>query len=150
MEVSSSLIKANGSVSSGGITEAPVSTPVAPRRYLDPHTFRHTKFPKAALAIAGAEVLDGRVQLLNPTLEMIALAVGVSPSYVAAARKLTLEQREDVLRGKRPFVQPKLPSPAFSVQQRFADLVTELGGFASALDELAKLERNAGNGRAVT
>jgi hypothetical protein len=108
--------------------------PVSPRRYLDPHSIRHAKLPKAALAIAGAEVLDGRLQLLNPTLEMVATAVGVSKSYVAAACKLTPQQREEVLCGKRPLVRPSPSAPVLSVEQRFTNIVVELGGIAPALD----------------
>jgi hypothetical protein len=100
---------------------APVSTPapapVVPRRYLDPHSIRHAKLSKPALAIAGAEIIDGRLHLLNPTIEIIAKAVGVSASYITAARKLTPEQRREVLAGKRSLVQPKPPAPALNAEQ---------------------------------
>jgi hypothetical protein len=127
--------------------------PVVPRRSLDPHVVRHLKLPESALAIEAAEVMDGRRSLVNPTLEMVAIAVGVSPSYVAAARQLTPEQRQQVLRGWRPLVASKPRTPVLSIEQRFAALVTELGGVASALDQLAMLERNGssnnGNGHAT-
>jgi hypothetical protein len=47
---------------------APAPAPVVPRRYLDPHSIRHAKLSKTALAIAGAEVMDGRLHLLNPSI----------------------------------------------------------------------------------
>jgi len=124
---------------------SPQPAPVVPRRYLDPHSIRHAKLSKTALAIAGAEVMDGRLHLLNPTLEMIARAVGVSASYVAAARKLAPEQRQEVLRGMRPLVPPKPPAPVLSAEQRFATAVAAVGGVATPLDQLAAIERS-GNG----
>jgi hypothetical protein len=155
MEATHTVVKpaGNGGFDHRSPVNVPVSTPaltpVGPRRYLDPHSIRHAKLPKTALAIAGAEVLDGHLQLLNPTIEIVAKAVGVSSSYITAARKLTPEQRREVLAGKRPLGLLKPPAPAVNVGERFAAIVAELGGVAEALDQLAVIERN-GNGHGVT
>jgi hypothetical protein len=59
MEVTHTVVKpatnGGGFDPSPARAPAPAPTPVVPRRYLDPHSIRHAKLPKAALAIAGAE-----------------------------------------------------------------------------------------------
>jgi hypothetical protein len=150
MEFLETLVKATGNGGfdlSPAAVPAPAPAPVVPRRYLDPHSIRHAKLSKAVLAILGAEVMDGRVSLINPTLNMIAQGIGVSTSYLVAARKLSPEQRQEVLADKRPLVQPKPPAPVLNAEQRFAAVVAELGGVANALDRLTLIERNGSGHR---
>ena len=81
-------------------TAAPVTLPV--RRSVDPHSIVHKKkLSKPALAVLGAEILDGRVALLNPTRDLVAKAVGVSTAYIDAARRLSPEARLEVACGSR-------------------------------------------------
>jgi hypothetical protein len=95
METRSNIVKSNGGADASVIgSSPPVTTPpvATPRPSVDPHSLAHKQLSKATRAVLGAEILDGRIRLLNPTLPMIAQAAGVSASYVAAARRLSPEQ----------------------------------------------------------
>jgi hypothetical protein len=154
MEIPTNVVKpANGGFDTSSnnafvlLTSSPAA-PARPRPYVDPHSLVHSKtLSKSARAVLGAEILDGRLSLLNPTVAMVAQAVGVNADYIAKARRLSPEQRREVARGRRSLVAhkaaPMLPTP----RQRFAGIVSELGGIASARVELATIERN-GNGHA--
>jgi hypothetical protein len=145
MSILSNDVKPNGFGPSPGTFVPPVSSPSMPvlllRRGIDPHSIAHKSLSKASRAILGAEILDGNVPVLNPTVDMVAKATGVSASYIAAARRLSPEQRQDVLRKRRPLVQRRAPSPVLNVEQRFVEIVTELGGVTAALSALAMIER---------
>jgi hypothetical protein len=123
------------------------STAAMPRRSVDPHLLAHKRsLSKAARAVLGAEILDGNLPLMNPTIGMVALAVGVSAGSISRAKQLSPEARREVARGNRPLLQPKPPAPVLSVEQRFTNIVVELGGIAPALDALAAVGRRNGNG----
>jgi hypothetical protein len=78
----------------------------------------------------------------------VAFAYEVSVASVGAARRLSPTQRDEVRKGWRPLILPRLASDLPTLptpKERFASLVSELG-VAGALDELAAIERNGGNG----
>jgi hypothetical protein len=83
------------------------SLPALPRPHVDPHALPQRKLSKAARAVLGAEILDGNIALLNPTRTMVATAVGVSTTYVDAARRLSPEARQEVVRGMRSLARRK-------------------------------------------
>jgi len=117
---------------------------------IDAHSVLNRKASQAVKACEAADVLDGIATLQNLTLRVVAFAYEVSVASVSAARRLTPAQRQDVREGWRPLILPRFASdvlaqPSPSPKERFADLVTELGGIAEALDALAVIERN-GNG----
>jgi len=100
--------------SSGDAPALPASSPAAPsvmtrpRPHVDPHSLVHKKkLSKAARAVLGAEILDGRLPLINPTAEMVARVVGASVGYIAQARRLAPEQRWEVVRGTRSLAMHK-------------------------------------------
>jgi hypothetical protein len=153
MEIPQTTVKIAGNGGFGIPASTPVptvslaSTAATPRRSVDPHSLAHKQLSKAARAVLGAEILDGNLPLMNPTIEMVARAVGVSAGYIGRAKQLSPEARREVARGNRPLVCPKAsPSPVLSVEQRFTNIVVELGGVAPALDALAAVERRNGNG----
>src|SRR5262249_44892407 len=104
-----------------------------------------TKLSKVERAVLGAEILDGRAAMLNPTLAMLAQALDVSIAYLLAARRLSPGARQEVARGQRPLVRSQRPSPAAAPHEKFANAVAEMGGIAGARAALAVIERN-GNG----
>jgi hypothetical protein len=117
---------------------------VMPIHAVDAHALPHRKLSKTERAILGAEILDGRVVLQGLTLKLIATAVGVSTSYIAAARRATPDQRRAIRHGLRPLVQPQnkpkaLPAPV-APQEKLAAIVAEVGGVDAALDLLAAAE----------
>jgi hypothetical protein len=117
-------------------------------RAIDAHSVLNRKASQAVKACDAADVLDGLATLENLTLRVVAFAYEVSVASVSAARRLTPAQRQAVRNGWCPLVLPRLASDPPSLptpQQRFAGVVSELGGIASALDALAVIERN-GNG----
>jgi hypothetical protein len=119
---------------------------------VDAHSVLNRKISQAAKACDAADVLDGIKRLENLTIRVVAFAYEVSASYVAAAQRLSPSQRQAVRNGWRPLILPRLASDAPvppSPQKRFAGIVSELGGVAGALDELAAIERNNGNGHAA-
>jgi hypothetical protein len=117
--------------------------PVLPRRGVDPHSIAHRKgFSKAARAVLGAEILDGNVVLMNPTIEMTARALGVSVGYVSKARQLPPDARREVARGARPLVRPKAPPAPVSVEERTNALVARFG-VSRVLSALATLWETA-------
>jgi hypothetical protein len=120
---------------------------------LDTRGMLHRKASQAMKACDAADILDGFATLQNPTLRVVAIALGVSIGSVVLARRLTLSQRQAVRNGWRPLRwQPRvsdLPAPP-TAQERFAGIVSELGGVAGALNELAAIERNGnGNGHVI-
>jgi hypothetical protein len=151
METNSKIFKANDGANAAvisnflppaGSTPPPVTvSSVASRPCLDPHSLSHRQLPKAVRAVLAAEVLDGRIRLLNPTLPMVADAAGVSSSYVAAARRLSPEQRQAVVRGTRPLVVRGVATPVQSVEQRLVAIVAELGGIPGLVVALSRLSR---------
>jgi hypothetical protein len=143
MNVLNGNVKAgNGFGFSPGTSVPPLAPPVRPRPSVDPHSIVHKKnLSKAARAVLGAEILDGNVVLLNPTTGMVVEAVGVSASYIAAACRLTPEQRREVVHGVRPLVMRRKASSALaSVKERLSTIVAEVGVTAT-LNMLAALER---------
>jgi hypothetical protein len=117
MDALISDVKPNGGFGpSTGTPMPPASSPsmpVLPRRGIDPHSIvQKKKLSKAARAVLGAEILDGNVALLNPTRDMVSKAVGVSTAYIDAARRLSPQARQEVVRGYR------------SLAQRIADRTT--------------------------
>lgn len=119
-------------------------------RVVDAHSLPNRKASKAVRAVDGADILDGLISLQNLTARLVAMAQGISLSYLAAARRLTPAQRNEVRREERPLVLPTkpvplpLPPPAVansgqSAEQRLEDLATEMG-VAKALEVLVKIE----------
>jgi hypothetical protein len=100
----------------------------------------HRKASKATKACLAARIVAGDVTLTNPTVKLIAYAVGVSPAYVHRALRLSAEEREAVERGERPLIMPTaaVRTPADPVQ-RLAEIVAEIGVDA-ALGALAESE----------
>jgi hypothetical protein len=95
------------------------------------------RLSKAARAVLGAEILAGEYDL-QPTDKLVAAAVGCSVAYLQAAKKLTPSQRQDVRKGLRPLIVPRIPAVPPSARQRMAALVDELGFMTveSLLNEL--------------
>src|SRR5262249_33480662 len=127
METNYTIVKpANGGFDASmiGSTLPPVTTPptpslaTTPHPSVDPHSLPHKQLPKAVRAVLGAEILDGRIPLMNPTVGMVAQATGVSASYIAAARQLSPEARREVARGMRPLVVRKAAPSALSAEQQ--------------------------------
>lgn len=58
--------------------------------------------PKFELAILAAEVLEGRASLPEMGTAQIAAVLSVSATCINAARRLSLEERADVLLKRRP------------------------------------------------
>jgi hypothetical protein len=122
MDTTTPIVKpANGrfAPSSIGAPALSTSSPAAPipmarpRPHVDPHSLAHTKkLSKPARAVLAAEILDGRLPLINPTIAMVAAVVGVSAAYIAQARRLTPEQRRDVVRGTRSLAAHKATNGA--------------------------------------
>jgi hypothetical protein len=93
-------------------------------------------------AVLGAEILDGHIPLMNLTTGMVVQATGVSSSSIAAARRLSPEQRQDVVRGMRPLIVRKAAPPALSAEQRLRAIVDEFGGIDGARVALNKLNKS--------
>jgi hypothetical protein len=74
-------------------------------------------------AILGAELVEGRVTLEPPTAKTVGGLVGVSQNYVFAALRLTPAQRDAVLAGDRPLIQPQR---CLSAPIGWTELVEEL------------------------
>jgi len=76
----------------------------------------HRNLTPSQLAVLAAEIADGFIRF-EPTLGQIATMLGVSPGYMAQARKLTQLQRESVFKGWRSIgellecIPPALPKP---------------------------------------
>jgi hypothetical protein len=88
------------------------------------------KLSKTGKALLGAELKKGAVALTDLGVKQIASLVGVSPSYVHRALRLTPAQKEDVRRGLRPLVQPHAPTvmpPKQDVRERLDQIVSEIG-----------------------
>ena len=98
-------------------------------RVVDAHSLPNRKASKAVKACDG---VDGLTTLQNLTAKLVAAAQGVSLSSLAAARRLTPAQRDEVRRGERPLVLPtksvplRLPPPV-SAEERVAEIVAEFG-----------------------
>jgi len=119
-------------------------------RVVDAHSLPNRKASKAVRACDGADILDGLASLQNFTAKLVAMAEGVSVSSLAAARRLTPEQRDEVRGGKRPLVLPAklvplpLPPPTVAgseqgAEQRLKDAANEMG-LIEAFEVLAKIE----------
>jgi hypothetical protein len=114
-------------------------------RVVDAHSLPNRKASKAVRACDGADILDGLASLQNFTAKLVAMAEGVSVSSLAAARRLTPEQRDEVRGGKRPLVLPAksvpLPPPVpVSAEERVAEVVAEFG-MATTCGALERLNR---------
>jgi len=149
METYSTTVKANGldapatdsllspPVTAPSVTMPPVTTS---RPSVDPHSLTHKQLPKPMRAVLGAEILDGRIPLMNPTVSIVAQAMGVSASYITAARRLSPKQRQDAARGLRPLVEHRAaPALAPSVEQRLSEIVAELGGVPRLVAAISRL-----------
>ena len=116
--------------------------PAADVRVVDCHSLLHLRVPKAVRACDAADACDELVILGRPTLHVAAVAYGVSLWTVARARRLPLQERDQVRKGKRPIVIPRTPAPfpvmpAVDVKTRLLDIVDEIGGIDATLDLLA-------------
>jgi hypothetical protein len=116
-------------------------------RTVDPHSLVHARMSKSALAIIGADLLDGRRVLSHLTYGIAASAVKVSVLYLARARRLTPEQRQDVWNGRRPLFLPRPVAPLpiilavpASPEKKLQDIVAELG-MTETLELLARIEQ---------
>jgi hypothetical protein len=114
-------------------------------RVVDAHSLPNRKASKAVKACDGADVLDGLTTLQNLTAKLVAAALGISLSSLAAARRLTPAQRNEVRRGHRPLVLPPKPvplplPPPVSAEERVAEVVAEFGVATTcgALERLTK------------
>jgi hypothetical protein len=131
-------------------------TALTPFRAVDAHSLPHRKASKAARAVIAADILDGLMVLQNPTVSIVTVALGVSASSVANARRLTPEQRDAVRKGRRPLVLPtkpaplRLPPPAVansapapvSAREKLAEVVAEVG-VNTTIDMIAELDCSA-------
>ena len=114
----------------------------APPRVVDCHSLLHLRAPKAVRACDAADACDGLVILGSPTLHVAAVAYGISLWTVARARRLPLQERDQVRKGKRPIVIPRTPAPfpvmpAVDVKTRLFSIIGEIGGVDATLDLLA-------------
>jgi hypothetical protein len=85
------------------------------------------KLSKAARAVLAAEIAEGTVSLCDLSFKQIASVVGVSVGYAQMAKHLTSGQREDVRRGTRPLVWPKVSPALPSPHERPTEIVGETG-----------------------
>jgi hypothetical protein len=114
------------------------ATTVGMRTVIDAHALPHLKLSKTERALLGADILDGITLLQNLTTTQVAAAVGVSPSYVQAARRLAPLERAAVEHGQRPLIQPRATRTADPVE-RLAEIIAEIG-VDQTLDLLAVSE----------
>ena len=121
-----------------GVSEVNVNG-AAPRpvtgRYL-----AHAKLSAAERAFIASDLVDGRLQLVKPTLTAAAHLARTNTTYVQWALQRQAERLaiEAGTRGGVPAQRPALPSST-SAQDRLADLVAELGS-SQVLDLLAGIE----------
>jgi hypothetical protein len=64
------------------------------------------RMPATARACLAANVIDGRIALVDLTAKAIITIVGANSSYVYQALRLSQEQREQVCRGERSLIAP--------------------------------------------
>ena len=102
----------------------------------------HAKLSAVERAFIGSDLVDGRLQLVKPTLRAAAHLARTNECYVQWALQRQAE-RLAIESGAVPLVpaqRPALP-PSTSAQARLADLVAELGS-SQVLDLLAGIEAN--------
>ena len=100
----------------------------------------HAKLTAVERAFIGSDLVDGRLQLVKPTLRAAAHLARTNECYVQWALQRQAE-RLAIEAGAMPLVptqRPALP-PSTSAQERLADLVAELGS-SQVLDLLAGIE----------
>ena len=121
-----------------GVSEVNVNG-AAPRpvtgRYL-----AHAKLSAAERAFIASDLVDGRLQLVKPTLTAAAHLARTNVTYVQAALKRQ-DERALIEAGVRPLalpLQPALPAHK-SAQEKLADIVREVGS-GMVLDLLAHIE----------
>jgi hypothetical protein len=113
----------------------PTTTVKVPLRAIDGHTYsRLTKSQLAALAVS---VLRGTVAL-RPTVRSVGAVLNVSPTYIAAAEKLSPDQLRQLRRGEVTLRDVAVPD----ARERFIAAAQEIGTDA-ALELLAGAERTA-------
>jgi hypothetical protein len=102
----------------------------------------HARLSPAERAFIGSDLVDGRVQLVRPTLTAAAHLCRTNTSYVQWALQRQ-EERLAIEAGAMPLVpaqRPALPPPSpVSAQARLADLVAELGSH-QVIDLLVNIE----------
>jgi hypothetical protein len=100
----------------------------------------HAKLSAAQRAFIASDLIDGRLQLVKPTLTAAAHLARSNTAYVQAALKRQ-DERALIEAGVRPLALP--PQPALptlrSAQAKLADLVAEVGS-GMVLDLLAHIE----------
>ena len=103
----------------------------------------HAKLSAVERAFIGSDLVDGRLQLVKPTLTAAAHLARTNTSYVQWALQRQAE-RLAIEAGAVPLVpaqRPALP-PSISAQARLAGLVAELGS-NQVLDLLAGIEASS-------
>jgi hypothetical protein len=109
---------------------------------IDQRGLSRAKLSKSARAILAADWQDGSIILAHPTAALAAVVMGVSMTYVTAAKKLTPAQRAEVRIGQRPLIiapMPKPMPPLPSAEEQLRKIVAEIG-VAAALNLLATME----------
>jgi hypothetical protein len=104
------------------------------------HRLADQAISAAERAFIGSDLVDGRLQLVKPTLRAAAHLARTNTSYVQWALQRQAE-RLAIEAGAVPLVpahRPALP-PSITAQARLADLVAELGS-NQVLDLLAGIE----------
>jgi hypothetical protein len=140
METHSTIVKPTNGGSNAPAIGNSLPPVTMPRPSVDPHSLAHKRLSKAVRAVLGAEILDGRVPLMNPTIGMVAQATGVSASYISAARQLSPAQRQDVARGKRSLVQHSKAPPTVNAELEWhLSLIVAEHGFNTVLDTLSAI-----------
>ena len=100
----------------------------------------HAKLSAVERAFIGSDLVDGRLQLVRPTLTAAAHLARTNVTYVQAALKRQ-DERALIEAGIRPLalpLQPALPAHK-SAQEKLADIVREVGS-GMVLDLLAHIE----------
>jgi hypothetical protein len=100
----------------------------------------HAKLSAAERAFIASDLVDGRLQLVKPTLTAAAHLARTNVTYVQAALKRQ-DERALIEAGVRPLalpLQPALPEHK-SAQEKLADIVREVGS-GMVLDLLAHIE----------
>jgi hypothetical protein len=90
-------------------------------------------------AVLAAEILEGKVALVDVMAKTVAVLCGVSTTYVAGAAKLSQAERVEVLAGQRSLLEPNQPRPRHRAPAPAIDYAAELERIlAEAINQIGK------------
>jgi hypothetical protein len=77
-------------------------------------------------AVLAADILEGKVVLVDVMAKTVATLCGVSTTYMAGAAKLSEAERAEVLAGQRSLLEPNQPRPRHRAPTPAIDYAAEL------------------------